>query len=76
LNYLLTVCRMAINNVAEPNATRKDEVLLFLSAIYPSVDTSAMQKIVDALERAEVGFYNDDFDVVALINQWIDDNPT
>lgn len=49
---------MATNNVADPNAKRNDEALLILSLLFPSVDASEIEKIVDALARAEMGAQN------------------
>jgi hypothetical protein len=66
---------MIINNVADPIATRNDEVFRFLSEKFPSAPTSAIQEAVDALERAEVVGHNDDVDLGALINRWLNDNP-
>lgn len=45
-------------NVADPNAMRNDEALLSLSLLFPSVPTSEIEKIVDALARAEMGVQN------------------
>jgi len=64
-----------VNNVADPNATRKDKTFHFLSEMFPSIHPSAIQKVIDALELAEVGVNNDDFDVLACIDQWLNDNP-
>jgi hypothetical protein len=60
---------MTTNYIADRNTTRSDEARSYLSAMFPSVDTSEIQKAVEALVCAEVGFRNDNVGVLAWNNQ-------